>query len=301
MALHAIGSAVAFKCHPLASTLISIHRLAEIPILLKAALEGPLVKGLLPEEFEKDVDSNFHIDFITATSNLRAGCYKIPSADRMRSKQIVGRIIPAIATTTAMATGCVMLELLKLLPGKDDVDERKAISDFHSWNVNLAVNQMAKWEPDPCPVITSKLKDPSTGQPLKFTMWDATEVKECVSFVCAKTKQYKTGDRHPTLKDLIDMMEERYDAEVDCIATTGADVVQLHSSLLMGDDAERRLEMKVGDVWREVMGKALETDWLELQVMFEEDDDSDDDSDEDDEDEDEDDEAQCPPVRVCVK
>ena len=71
----------------------------------------------------------------------------------------------------------------------------------------------------------------------------------------------------------------------------------------MGDDAERRLEMKVGDVWREVMGKALETDWLELQVMFEEDDDSDDDSDEDedDEDEDEDDEAQCPPVRVCVK
>ena len=200
----------------------------------------------------------------------------------MRSKQIVGRIIPAIATTTAMATGCVMLELLKVLPGQG----KRPIEAFHSWNVNLAVNQMAKWEPDPCPVIKSKLKDPSSGEPLEFTMWDATEVKE-----------------HPTLQGLIDIMEGRYDAEVDCIATTGADVVQLHSSLLMGDDAERRLEMKVGDVWREVMGKPLETGWLELQVMFEEDDDSDDeDSDDDDEEEeeDDDDEAQCPPVRVCV-
>ena len=33
-------------------------------------------------DFEKDDDSNFHMDFITAASNLRAENYSIPPADR---------------------------------------------------------------------------------------------------------------------------------------------------------------------------------------------------------------------------
>lgn len=35
-----------------------------------------------PIEFEKDDDSNFHMDFIVAASNLRAENYGIPPADR---------------------------------------------------------------------------------------------------------------------------------------------------------------------------------------------------------------------------
>jgi ubiquitin-activating enzyme E1 len=33
-------------------------------------------------DFEKDDDTNFHMDFITAASNLRAENYSIPPADR---------------------------------------------------------------------------------------------------------------------------------------------------------------------------------------------------------------------------
>lgn len=32
-------------------------------------------------EFEKDDDTNFHIDFINAAANLRARNYKIPECD----------------------------------------------------------------------------------------------------------------------------------------------------------------------------------------------------------------------------
>ncbi len=52
--------------------------------------------------------------FIAAAGNLRARQYRIPEADFMTAKQIVGRIVPAIATTTALATGLVMLELYKV-------------------------------------------------------------------------------------------------------------------------------------------------------------------------------------------
>ena len=52
---------------------------------MKDTLPDPeSLKGmkLTPVEFEKDDDTNFHMDFIVAASNLRAENYDIPPADK---------------------------------------------------------------------------------------------------------------------------------------------------------------------------------------------------------------------------
>jgi ubiquitin-activating enzyme E1 len=68
---------------------------------------------LTPIEFDKDIDE--HMLFVTACSNLRALNYSIPTEDTHRSRAIAGRIIPAIATTTALVTGLMWLDMYKII------------------------------------------------------------------------------------------------------------------------------------------------------------------------------------------
>lgn len=146
-----------------------------------------------PAEFEKDDDTNFHIAFIAAAANLRARNYKIPEADFHKVKMTAGKIIPAIATTTAMVTGLVGCELLKVAT----LSSRK-VEDFKNAFVTLALPLWVMSEPLPPLQTRSKEYDPIIMGPVRakpegFTSWTKIEVNK--------------GDI--TLREFVDYLQDR--------------------------------------------------------------------------------------------
>jgi len=85
---------------------------------------------LFPADFEKDDDTNHHIAWITAATNMRSWNYSIEPSKNSSVRMTAGRIIPAIATTTATITGFVQLEVFKYLLGLPIGTFRQATIDL---------------------------------------------------------------------------------------------------------------------------------------------------------------------------
>jgi ubiquitin-activating enzyme E1 len=110
-------------------------------------LDPTHINLLNPQEFEKDDPTNWHIEYITSASNCRALNYGIKPATEYETKGIAGRIIPAVATTTATVVGLIGMELLRYVAG------HKKCSDYRSWFMNMADNMIVSSEPIEMPPI----------------------------------------------------------------------------------------------------------------------------------------------------
>jgi len=119
--------------------------------------------------FEKDDDTNYHVRFLTASSNCRAENYSILPADFNKTKGIAGKIIPAVATTTSLVSGLIVLEMIKYVAGMESIE------DYKSYFVNLAINTFIGGEPMPSKKI--KIGEKEMNAWVKFEQTDDISLK----------------------------------------------------------------------------------------------------------------------------
>jgi ubiquitin-activating enzyme E1 len=199
-------------------------RLQELQLAL-AKLKADKSRRLTPIDFEKDDDANHHIEFIAATSNLRAENYEIPKADRLKTKQIAGRIIPAIATTTAAVAGLACLEFYKIVAGAGNCK----LENFKNGFFNLALPYFGFAEPIKAP----KKKYYET----EWTLWDRFEIK---------------GEM--TLQEFFDYMKKNYKLEVSMLSQG---VSMLYSFFMAPGKRQERMKMPITKLIETVSGRPI--------------------------------------------
>ena len=198
---------------------------------------------LNPIDFDKDIDD--HMLFVTACSNLRAINYSIPTEDTHRSRAIAGNIIPAIATTTAMVTGLICLELYKVVgtPRKE-----LTIEAYKNAFCNLAIPFMTLSEPS----APAKTKSIVKGKEWDWTAWDTLDVNK--------------GDM--TMGEFMEYFESEYDLEISMLSY-GVSI--LYSFFANKKKVEERKQMKMTEVIHSITKKEFPPNqlFITLEVIAE--------------------------------
>lgn len=193
---------------------------------------------LHPADFEKDNDRNHHIDFITASTNLRAWNYHMKAATRNKVRLVAGKIIPAIATTTACITGFIGIEIYKYV-------KQVPLSSYRACTINLATNVYC-CENLPDPVKKKTGMDPATYMsvvaiPEGHTVWDMVVIN--------KPKA--------TLQQLLDAVKEQHHGVSIEMLATPSGTVFYNGIDLWGDQKEKvlqRLQTDVVELYETLVG-----------------------------------------------
>ena len=182
-----------------------------------------VAESITAEVFEKDDDANGHIDFMFACGNLRAMNYKLEEMEWIKVKLKAGRIVPALATTTAAVSGLQTIEIIKILKGMK-------LEAYRNCFMNTAINIISLSEPGP--VVKHQIHED-----LSVTVWDqwTFEVR---------------SDAMPTFEDFLAHVLETYKLEVRDVLK-GNKPVFLSALHKKEDFAKKKLddvlEIKEGD------------------------------------------------------
>jgi len=177
---------------------------------------------------------------------LRARNYGIEEIEKFQAKLKAGRIIPAIATTTAMATGFVCLELYKQLLGLPLESRRNCFA-----NLALPGPLLMLSEPMPCAKIKSGQRwDPDmymdvdeVAYPENHSLWDKIVVPSAATM---------------TLEQLINYLKETHNLSLQELSfPKGEKMMAIYSQILPGFDNGANMPRKIAEIVQTSSGKEV--------------------------------------------
>lgn len=183
------------------------------------------------QHFEKDDDTNHHVDFLTAFTNVRCASYKIDLEERLQVKVMAGHIIPAVATTTGMVAGFVTNESIKYCMGYRDVKY------FQPPTCDLSADSFAFEEPNGPKRHEGEYDDATMGttvraHPNGWTSWDFLEVD---------------GNDKMTCMELCELLNKKHGMVV-------SDLVAIDKLMFNEYAAKKYKDSPVVEAWKELVG-----------------------------------------------
>ena len=175
-------------------------------------------KDYIPQYFEKDDETNWHIQYITAASNCRAINYGIQVASFQATRELLVGLYRQLQLQLRVV-GLISMELIKYCLGYDDIEK------YRSWFINLSDNMSISSEPNPAPKL--KFGDKSINSWEKFIFEHNTSLSNFIKyyneyFGCKITivlygssivyaEFMSTGNED---KLLVDIFKDKYDLKV---------------------------------------------------------------------------------------
>lgn len=169
-------------------------------------------------------------------ANCRSSNYKLDAMDWITVKLKAGRIVPALATTTASIAGLQTLELVKVLKESKKDNMRNCF-------LNLAVPIMQASEPGD--VAKVKLTDD-----LEATLWDRWDIKE---------------GKNMKLKQLISYIEEKYKGLLVRDILQGNSAIYLYA-LMNTPGQEKDRDATLNSTVYELTGSDADDQYVDLNV-----------------------------------
>uniref|UniRef100_A0A672IL09 Ubiquitin-like modifier-activating enzyme 6 n=1 Tax=Salarias fasciatus TaxID=181472 RepID=A0A672IL09_SALFA len=209
---------------------VSSEEEREAIVQLEEAIATDRGLQMSPLQFEKDDDSNGHMDFVTSASALRATMYSIEPADRLKTKRIAGKIIPAIATATAAVAGLVALELIKVVGGYE-------FESFKNCFFNLAIPVIVLTEP-------AIVKRTLIRNNIYFSIWDCWTI---------------FGHEDFTLSEFMNAVREKYGIEPTMVVHG---VKMLYVPVMPGHSKRLKLTMQ------KLIKPSVDRRYVDLTVSF---------------------------------
>ena len=146
--------------------------------------------------FERDNDDNYHINFILSFSNLRANNYNIEKINFLNVKEIAGNIIPAIVPTTTAVTGISCLQIYTLL-------QTDNLRSFINCDLNLGISLFDLFIPENKRYIKDFKNDKNILEkkviPREYTVLDKIDI---------------IGP-NKTVKNIVDDFKDKYNVDID--------------------------------------------------------------------------------------
>ena len=137
--------------------------------------------------FNKD-DENI-IDFIFASSNLRAINFSIKTTSKFKIKQIAGNIIPAISSTNNIISSMQINECIKYFLNSKSIDNLKIINLSKNQKISSMNCNNEKINED-CPVCSSKENNKDINLDIEFQLsFEKNKNKLISSFIKEKNKK----------------------------------------------------------------------------------------------------------------